>query len=572
MPLNRTTVAALGAGALALAAAACAQTGDAAQSLRDRVAGPVGPAPDTTANITAADLGARIAIVSDDRFEGRAPSSDGGMLASQWIAEEMARIGLEPAGDDGTYFQAVPLVESSLDVENSSLTLSSNGEALDLENGADYVYWTKRTEGEVSFEDSELVFVGYGIVAPEYGWNDYEGVDVRGRTVVMLVNDPGFESGDPDLFNGHAMTYYGRWTYKFEEAARQGATGAIIIHEDAPASYPWQVVQFSWSGAQFDLEREDGGASRTAMEGWVTRAVGRRLFEEAGLDFGEMRRAAREPGFRPVVMEGLTASGVLQTNVSHLESRNVLGVLPGAERPDEHVLYTAHWDHLGMRDVPEGEDAIFNGAVDNATGVSTILEIAEAFAGGERPERSVLFAAVTAEESGLLGSAYFAAHPTVPLNTIVAGMNIDGQLPVGRTRDVVVIGYGASELEDILEEEAAAQDRVIRPDPEPEAGYFYRSDHVELAKVGVPMLYADGGQDHRELGVEYGERVAAEYRANAYHKPADEYSEDWDLSGMEEDATLLFNIGMRIADTDIWPNWYETNEFRAIRDASMAGE
>lgn len=567
----RADVAALTAAGLAALAAACSTP--ATSPLSTPPGTPAAArAHETSGAITRDDLAYRIATLASDEFEGRGPASRGEELTVAWIAEEMAAMGLEPGNPDGTYFQEVPLVEATLDEATSSIAFEVNGAPLETTFGDDVVFWTKRIDETTGFEDAELVFVGYGVVAPEYGWDDYAGVDVEGRVVVMLVNDPGYELDDSEQFNGRAMTYYGRWTYKFEEAARQGAIGAIVIHEEAPASYPWGVVEFSWTGPQFDLVRADGGASRAALEGWVTHETAERLFEAAGYDWTQLRRAARDPGFRAVPLEGLTASATLNTSFREFSSRNVIGVLPGAERPDEHVLYTAHWDHLGVREVGPGEDGIFNGAVDNATGVAAILEIAERMASDPNPpERSVTFLSVTAEEQGLLGSAYFAANPLIDPAHIVGGMNIDGMLPVGRTRDVVVVGYGASELEDILREEAWRQDRYLRADPNPEAGYFYRSDHVELAKIGVPMLYADGGEEHRERGSAYGRELMAQYRALAYHKPADEFSESWDLSGMIEDAELLYRVGRRLADSLAWPNWNEDSEFRAIRDASLAG-
>lgn len=565
------TRSALAAGAAAMLAAACSSVPGLGPTPRAETA----TAATSTAGpseITEQDLARRIATFSDDAFEGRAPGTPGGIAASQWIADEMAAMGLAPAGENGTYFQAVPLVQSAVNRDASHVDFRAGERTMEVEFGRDIVAWTKRqSAGEVSVEASDLVFVGYGVVAPEYGWNDYEGVDVRGRTVVMLVNDPGFESGDEDLFNGRSMTYYGRWTYKFEEAARQGAAAAIIVHETAPASYPWQVVQFSWSGAQYDLERPNDGADRVAVESWITRSLAQQLFAAAGVDWADARRAAREPGFRAIELPGVTFEAALTTEIDRLETRNVLGMIPGAERPDEYVLYTAHWDHLGMREESAEQDVVFNGAVDNATGVATILEIAERFAGEPPPERSVLFLAVGAEESGLLGSAYYAANPLYSPAQTVGGMNVDASLPIGRTRDIIVIGSGASELEDILAEEAARQNRVLASDPTPEAGYFYRSDHVEFAKVGIPMLYADGGEDHIELGIEHGRAISDAYRANAYHKPSDEFSEAWDMSGFVENAELLYNVGVRLATMDGWPNWYEGNEFRAIRDASRAG-
>ena len=522
----------------------------------------------TTSDINEADLRSRISTLADDGFEGRAPATPGGIASSQWIADEMARIGLQPGNGD-SYFQPVPLVEVTLDEDNSSFDIFFEGEPMGLSMGQDVVYWTKRAEDQVSITDTELVFVGYGVVAPEYGWNDYEGIDASGKTVVMLVNDPGYANQEHGLFNGRSMTYYGRWTYKFEEAARQGADGVIVIHQTEPASYGWNVVSGSWSGSQLDLARAPGEGTFAGVEGWVSEAVARNLFELSDLDFDALSEAAAQPGFSAVSMTGLTASANLHNSTRTMDSRNVVGVIPGTERPDEYVLYTGHWDHIGIRDVAEGEDGIYNGAVDNATGTAAILEIGEAFMANPA-ERSVMILAVTAEESGLLGSAYYGDNPIIARSNTVGGINIDAMLPIGRTRDIVVVGHGASELEDILTEEATSQDRVIVPDLHPEAGYFYRSDHISLAKHGVPMLYADGGTDHREHGSEYGEAQSADYRDNRYHGPADEYSADWDMSGMVEDVTLFFNVGSRLANSDDWPNWYEGNEFRALRDAHFS--
>jgi len=522
----------------------------------------------TSAAINEADLRHRIATLADDSFEGRAPATPGGIAASQWIADEMARIGLEP-GYEGSYFQPVSLLAVSLDAEASSFDVSFEGEPLGLSMGEDIVYWSKLNASDITVEDSDLVFVGYGVVAPEYGWDDYADLDVEGRTVVMLVNDPGYANPDSGLFNGNAMTYYGRWTYKYEEAARQGAAAVILIHQTAPASYGWNVVSGSWSGTQLDLAREPGEGQFANVESWVTEDRARQMFDLAGLDFDALTASASQPGFTPVEMSGLSASGQLANSAETMDSRNVVGVVPGTTRPDEYILYTAHWDHIGIRDVPEGEDGLYNGAVDNATGTAAILEIGEAFAANPG-ERSVMILAVTAEESGLLGSAYYGENPIVPFDQTVGGLNIDAILPTGRARDVVVVGHGASELEDLLTEAAAEQDRYIVPDPNPEAGYFYRSDHIELAKHGVPMLYADGGFDLREGGNEAGMAIGEDYRANRYHGPADEYSEDWNMEGMVEDTALFFTVGSRLANSDDWPNWYEGNEFRALRDAQMS--
>ena len=524
----------------------------------------------TSPEITEADLRWRIATLADDAFEGRAPATEGGMAASQWIADDMARMGFEP-GYEGSYFQPVPLLEVTLDEEASSFDVAFEGEPLGLTMGEDVVYWTKRADEEVAIADSELVFVGYGVVAPEYGWDDYAGLDVEGKTVVMLVNDPGYADPDSGLFNGNAMTYYGRWTYKYEEAARQGAAGVILIHQTEPASYGWNVVSGSWTGAQLDLAREPGEGTFAAVESWVSEDRARQMFELAGLDFDSLTAAAAQPGFAPVEMTGLTASGSLYNSTRTMDSRNVVGIIPGTTHPDEYVIYTAHWDHIGVRHVPEGEDGLYNGAVDNATGTAAILEIGEAFMANP-PERSVMILAVTAEESGLLGSAYYGENPIVPYDQSVGGINIDAMLPTGRSRDVVVVGHGASELEDLLTAAAADQDRYIVADPNPEAGYFYRSDHISLAKHGLPMLYADGGEDLREGGTEAGQAMGADYRANRYHGPADEYSEDWAMSGMVENTELFLDVGQRLANSTDWPNWYEGNEFRGLRDAQMGTE
>ncbi|WP_429911788.1 M28 family metallopeptidase [Glycocaulis sp.] len=524
------------------------------------------PVGETSAEITADDLHFRISVLADDRFEGRAPGTESGERSAQWIADELARVGVQPAGTEGWY-QPVPLIEATLDEERSTLDISINGEPMGLGMRRDAVYWTENPEEHVSIADTELVFVGYGVVAPEYGWNDYDGIDVEGKTVVILVNDPGYADPDAGRFNGEAMTYYGRWTYKYEEAGRQGAAGAIIVHQTEPASYGWDVVASSWSGPQFTLDMPP--SDLVPVQGWVQLDVARRLFEATGQDFDALAEAAAEPGFTPVALEGATMSAELHTDLRRLTSNNVVGVIEGSEAPDEYVLLMAHWDHLGVRLNFAADNDIYNGAVDNATGTAAIMEMAEAFARGEQPRRSVLFVAVTAEEQGLLGSAWFGANPTVPLNSIVAGLNIDGELPVGRTEDVVVVGYGASQIEDILREEAEARGRYLTPDPNPEAGYFYRSDHVSLARVGVPMLYAGGGSVHIEHGREFVERAALAYRMNRYHQPADEYNPGWDLSGLEEDARLLYTVARRIADSDEWPNWYEGNEFRSLRDAMM---
>lgn len=540
-----------------LSLSACVKHDDTTEPVKDPV------------TISADDITRRVVQLASDEFEGRAPSTPGGQKASQYIADEFKAAGLEPMGADGTYFQPVQLTETAVQ-PSSSATISHDGNVLvSADQQTNMVYWTKRLNESLSLENSDMVFVGYGIVAPEYGWNDYEGLDVEGKTVVMLVNDPGFATQDPEVFKGNSMTYYGRWTYKYEEAGRQGAAAAIVIHETAPASYGWDVVSGSWTGAQYDLVRPDGGASRTLIEGWVHKDTAENLFSAAGLNYSDMKQKALEPDFAPVPMNGLSLSANLEQDVKVVESRNVAAGITGTKYPDEYVLYMAHWDHIGIAPDMEG-DNIWNGAVDNATGTAAIIEIGEAFAEAGAPERSAIFVAVTAEESGLLGSAYYAEAPLVPLAKTVAGLNIDAMLPLGETRDMIVVGYGASELEDRLQAILEPRNMYIVPDPKPEAGFYYRSDHISLAKKGVPMLYADSGIDHIREGKAYGEAFGDKYTAERYHKPSDEYDESWDMSGIKQATEILFELGYGIADSDDWPSWYEGSEFKALRDAQLA--
>jgi len=516
------------------------------------------------AQLSESILRERIATLASDEFEGRAPATRGGKKTRDYLISEMKKIGLKPGNGD-SYEQDVPVIEITADPAQSFFSIDGKP----LVYGPEAVYWTKRVQEEVAFDDSQLVFVGYGVVAPEYGWNDYEGVDVKGKTVVILVNDPGYATEDEALFNGRSMTYYGRWTYKYEQAARMGAAAAIVVHQTAPAAYGWGVVEGSWTGPQLDLERADGGASRIALEGWVQETIARDLFAKADLDFDVLAEAAKSADFSPVEMGSLKASGRITNKINRSISANVAGILPGAKRPDEYVLYMGHWDHLGMA---EGDgDVISNGAVDNATGTAGILSIAESFArNGTPPDRSILFVAVTAEESGLLGSAYLAEDPIVPLRNIVGGINIDAILPTPPTKDLIVVGFGSSELEDILKTAAQRWGQYLRPDAEPEKGYFYRSDHISLAKKGVPMIYSDSGIDFVDGGEVAGRAFGEEYTKNRYHKPADEYNADWDMRGMMNSLSLFYEVGATLAYSDQWPNWYEGNEFRALRDAQRS--
>jgi Zn-dependent M28 family amino/carboxypeptidase len=521
---------------------------------------------ETQAAITADDFKYRVKAVSDDAFEGRGPGTTRGEAAADWIAAEMQRIGLKP-GNNGSYYQNVPAVAIALDPNASSFEISGKP----FKFADEVAYWTPRFDKtEQRVQNSDLVFVGYGVNAPEYKWNDYAGIDVKGKTVVVLINDPGFVTHDESLFKGKAMTYYGRWTYKYEEAARQGAAAVIIVHDTVPAAYGWQVVRNSNTGRKLYLDNANGDTDQVTLQSWITLDTAKALFAEAGMDLDALTIAANHRGFRSMPMKGLKLNAVMRSSLDHLNTRNVLGVVPGAVKPNEYVLYTAHWDHLGVKpDVP-GPDKIHNGAIDNGTGIASVLEIGEAFAKGAKPpRRSVMIACVTLEEQGLLGSDYLAAHPPVPINHIVGGVNIDGILPQGRTHDMSVTGSGGSQMEEILAAVAKTHDEYVSPDPEPEKGGYYRSDHISLAKVGVPMLRAGAGPDLREGGKPAGMAVREDYRTKHYHQPSDEYDPNWDLTGPTEEITVLYQVGERLANSSARPNWYKGNEFRAIRDRSL---
>ncbi|MEM7358410.1 MAG: M28 family metallopeptidase [Pseudomonadota bacterium] len=508
--------------------------------------------------------------LASDEFEGRAPSTPGGEKTIAFLIDEMQKIGLKPGFGD-TYKQPVELIEQAV-TNGPALTFTNkDGSSDTLPYRRNSIVWTTRVSEAEAIENSELVFVGYGVVAPEFGWDDYAGVDMTGKTAVILVNDPGFRNPDTELFKGRTMTYYGRWTYKYEEAARQGAAGAIVVHEDAAAGYPWAVVSGSWSGAQYMLYTEDGNQGNVAVEGWITQDAAESLFAKSGMDYKEMVAQASKPGFKPVAM-GSQASASLENTNRKSKSYNVGGMIEGSERPDEVFIYTAHWDHLGVKQVEDGEDGIFNGALDNATGTSALLEIAQAFSAlPEAPERSVMFLAVTAEESGLLGSRQYASTPAIPMAQTVAGINMDGLTTTGATDDVVVIGYGNSQMDDYLKAAVEPQGRVLVEEPTPEKGFFYRSDHFNLAKKGVPMLYAKAGIQVRGKPEGYGKVQAAKYTVERYHKASDEVHPEWDNGGIMQDMNAYFRIGVAISDSEDWPQWSEGNEFKAIREASLAG-
>jgi Zn-dependent M28 family amino/carboxypeptidase len=508
-----------------------------------------------------------ISTLSSDEFQGRAPGTEGGKLTKNFISKTFKDLDLEPV--KGSYFLEVPTSEITLK-DSSYLTLSFRGNDRKMIAGKDAVFWTKQAREYRKIRDSEVVFVGYGIVAPEYNWNDYEGIDVRGKTVVILVNDPGFATGKLRLFNGKSMTYYGRWTYKFEEAARQGAAAAIVIHEEEPAGYPWSVVENSWQGPQLDLQRDDLGSDRVILEGWIRDSTLNDVLNFTGFNYDALKEIALEKTFSAFSLRGLTLNSEIHNKVRYLQSHNIAALKKGTSQSDEYILFMAHWDHIGLMDDAQiGQDNIYNGAVDNATGVAAVLELAKRFSEIET-KRSMLFLAVTLEESGLLGSEYFAKYPPFDLSNIVAGFNYDAILPTGLTNDVIVVGYGASELEDLLEDELTKSGRYVNPDPNPEKGYFYRSDHISFAKRGVPVLYSTGGFDLVDGGREKGFLIAEQYQIEAYHGVEDEYDESWNLDGLNQSIDAIFNVSNKLANTSQWPNWYEGNEFKAVRDLSRA--
>ncbi len=513
-------------------------------------------------SVTQDELKADIEILSADSFEGRGPSTRAEEKTLRFLKDRFVELGLRPGNGD-SYFQEVPLTEiTSRPVADLAV---SGGDAPNRFRYYDeFVASTMRAFERSGIEESEMVFVGYGIVAPEWQWNDYDGLDVRGKTVVMLVNDPGFATGDRALFNGRSMTYYGRWTYKYEEAARQGAAGVFIVHETEPAAYPWGVVTNSFTGPQMSFRTADGNMSRAAVEGWLTVDAARKIFRQAGRDFDELKAGAARRGFRAVPL-GLKASVSLENRIRNVSSSNALALLAGSERSDECVVYMAHWDHLGI-DTARTGDKIFNGALDNATGVAGLLELAEAFTKLEkRPSRSILFVSVTCEEQGLLGSEYYAEHPAFPLDRTVAVLNMDAMNIYGPMKDITIVGFGNSDLDDYLAEAAETQGRTVKPDPEPEKGSFFRSDHFSLAKRGVPVLYPGNGTDHVLHGAEWTRARRDAYTAEKYHKPSDEFDASWDLSGAVDDLRLLFTVGYRLAGESTFPKWKEGSDFKPAR-------
>ena len=531
--------------------------------------------------IRAEDLARHIQRLSSDEFEGRDPGTLGERLTLAYLETELARAGFLPAVPDGkpcptypcegaTYTQRVPMVSTKIDPA-TTINFRIDDQTQSLAMGKDMVVGTQSGERLVDIADSELVFLGYGVNAPEQQWNDFEGIDVKGKTLVVLINDPGFLRNDAELFKGKAMTYYGRWTYKFEEAARQGAAAVLIVHDKEPAGYGWDVVANSWGGVQHDLPASEDASPKLRAQGWISMDAAKALFTASGKDFNALRMAADARGFRPVPLDA-SMSVKLATEITASYSNNIVAILPGSTRPDESVFYTGHWDHLGNdTSLDIGEDHTFNGAIDNGGGLAAALEIAEAFGAlRPKPERSIVVMLPTLEESGLLGSRYFVEHPVLPLQKIVGVINMDAPPIIGRTKDFSVSGFGQNDLQDILSEVLATQNRVAKDEPTPERGFYFRSDHFNFARKGVPALHARAGLDHVSKGIAFGQAQVEDYTNLRYHKPQDEFNPEWDYAGLVEDVHVYFELGRRLATGSTWPEWKEGSEFKAIRDASKS--
>lgn len=508
--------------------------------------------------------------LSSDAYEGRAPGTAGEEKTVAYIIKKYEEAGLKP-GNNGKWTQDVPLVE--ITAKNATpLSFTGGKTSVTAQYAKDYVAFSYRVQPKTEIKDSDVVFVGYGINAPEKGWNDYAGLDVKGKTVVVLVNDPDWQTKEAKgEFNGRAMTYYGRWSYKYEEAARQGAAAVLIVHDTEPAAYGWNVVESSNTGANYLAESKNGGADQTVANGWIQLPKAKELFASAGQDFDKLRAEAGKKGFKPVALTGVKANFGFDNAISKKLSRNVIGVLPGAKRPDEYILYTGHWDHLG-RCTPVAGDDICNGAVDNASGIAGLVTLAQAFQKAGAPDRSIVFLAVTGEESGLLGSKFYAENPVFPLAQTVGGVNMDALNAIGPAKDIVVVGRGKSELDAYVAKLAQMEKRVIKDEPTPEKGFYYRSDHFSFAKLGVPMFNFGSGDDLVEGGVEAGKKAAEDYEKNRYHAPGDEYEAITNWDGMLADLRLYYAAGRMLAMTDAWPNWNKGDEFRAARDKSRAAK
>jgi Zn-dependent M28 family amino/carboxypeptidase len=507
-------------------------------------------------------LAADIKVLSSDEFQGRRPFTEGEHKTIGFLERSCTALGLEPGNGNG-YTQDVPLVEISPTAAPTLQVHSPKG-VIDLQNRNDFVCWTEKSDTNVTVDRSDIVFAGFGVVAPEYNWNDYAGLDVKGKTVLVMVNDPGFY--DSSLFKGHTMTYYGRWTYKYEEAARQGAKACLIIHNTAAASYPFQVVQTSNGGVKLHLDSRENPSYQLSLEGWITEGTGKRLLAAAGKD-SNLLKDAQHRGFKGVPLD-LKLSGSVHVKEVYNMSHNVIAKITGSKYPNEYIIFSAHWDHLGIGSPDAKGDSIYNGAADNASGSASLLQIARAFRSlPEKPERTIVFLWVTAEEQGLLGSAYYAQHPVYPLAATVANLNIDVINTYGPTKDITYSGKGQSDLEDSLAAEAKKKGRYIAPEDHPEAGHYFRSDHFNFARAGVPSLTADGGVDDVTKGPAYGKQKHDEYTTLHYHQPSDEYDANtWNLDGGLQDIELVYNIGRNLAFSHDWPNWKPGSEFKAIRD------
>jgi Zn-dependent M28 family amino/carboxypeptidase len=534
-----------------------------------------GPPQAALDQIKADALMEHIKILSSDLYEGRGPGTNGENFSINYIKDQFKQMGLEPGNTDGTYFQSVPLVGITTN-QNTEMKVKAAGKDMTLKFGDDFVARTVRIVDRTSF-DADMVFVGYGVKADEYGWDDYKGMDVRGKVLVMLVNDPPVPDPkdasklDERMFKGRAMTYYGRWTYKFEIAAEKGAAGVLVVHETGPAGYPWAVPKGSFTIENFDLISKDKNMSRVNIEGWITDTKTREMLAALGLNFDSMKKAATRSDFKPVALKA-HAKLAIENKVRQIDSHNVVGLLEGSDPKlkDEYVIYTAHWDHLGIGLPDQKGDKIYNGALDNASGCAGLIEIARAMKGMPKPpRRSVLFLSVTAEEKGLIGSKYYAENPIYPLEQTVAVINMDGLNQWGPTRDLTVVGLGNSTLDDVLSKAAAEKGRVLRPDPEPEKGFYYRSDHFNFAKQGVPALDPGDGIDFIDKPAGWGQKKRDEYTENDYHKPSDEIKPDWNLSGAAEDLRLLMTVGYRVANADKYPEWKPGTEFKAKREAML---
>ncbi|MDA0314906.1 MAG: M28 family metallopeptidase [Bacteroidetes bacterium] len=512
-----------------------------------------------------ADLEPNLITLSSDEFMGRMPFTVGEEITTSFLESKLKGMGLEPGNGD-SYFQEVPMVSIISRPEQSMEFKSAQGSVVG-EGLKDFVIWTQRTDSLVHIQEAEVVFAGFGIVAPEFGWDDYKNLDVKGKIVIVLINDPGFGSEDSTFFKGNTMTYYGRWTYKYEEAVRQGALGCLIIHNTIPAGYGFNNIQNSWKASKLYLDDRGQDKYKLGFEGWITLSMAKQLIERMGKKETELLQQARTAEFQGF-STGMTLSTSLAVEAGYNLSKNVVAKITGKKAPEEVIIYTAHWDHIGIGKADESGDSIYNGAVDNASGIAALLALAKAFKTDEQPDRTVVFLAVTAEEQGLWGSAYYAKQPIYPKEKTVANINMDGVNPYGKMKDVSIIGLGQSEMEDLLDEELKKLGRYAAPEPNPVVGYYFRSDHFNFAKIGIPALYIGTGIDHVEKGKEYGKQLHEEYVAQYYHKPADAYDpKRWNLDGAVDDVQLLYQVGRNLANSTRWPGWKEGSEFKAIRDS-----